>query len=228
MANFFEDLGKKLGETAESVTAIASDAVELQKLKHQIRNLARGNSYDLEDLGRAVYQKFQEGSLEDETATELCGAIQEREEQIQVLNDKIAIIKGEQTCPVCGRTVSKEMTYCPYCGTKMPEFPQAEEEEAEDVGEAVEEAVEGENETETATEKEESKEQSSCDDKVEEAIDKAKVFASQAADYASDAADKASAKFHEFLDKVSDKAGDDATKADEENIVESTTSEENK
>ena len=33
MKDFFEDLGKRLSETAEAVTAKAGDAIEIQKLK---------------------------------------------------------------------------------------------------------------------------------------------------------------------------------------------------
>ena len=44
MKDFFEDLGKRLSETAEAVTAKAGDAIEIQKLKAQIRELARGNA----------------------------------------------------------------------------------------------------------------------------------------------------------------------------------------
>ena len=36
MKDFFEDLGKRLSETAEAVTAKAGDAIEIQKLKAQI------------------------------------------------------------------------------------------------------------------------------------------------------------------------------------------------
>ena len=51
MKDFFEDLGKRLSETAEAVTAKAGDAIEIQKLKAQIRELARGNAEDLMELG---------------------------------------------------------------------------------------------------------------------------------------------------------------------------------
>ena len=131
MANFFEDLGKVLSEKAETVSAIASEAMEVQKLKHQVRVFERSNGHDLEDLGRAVYQRYLDGALLDETAQELCSAIQEREEGIEDCLKRIALIKGEQKCPVCGRDVNKGMSFCPYCGTQMPEFPEAEEMEGE-------------------------------------------------------------------------------------------------
>ena len=39
MGTFFEDLGKRLGETAETMTNKAGEAMEIQKLKNQIRTL---------------------------------------------------------------------------------------------------------------------------------------------------------------------------------------------
>mgnify|MGYP000709014016 CR=1 FL=1 len=58
MKDFFEDLGKRLSETAEAVTAKAGDAIEIQKLKAQIRELARGNAEDLMELGQSIYDRF--------------------------------------------------------------------------------------------------------------------------------------------------------------------------
>lgn len=37
MKSFFEDLGRKIGETAETVTNKAGEAVEVQRLRNQIR-----------------------------------------------------------------------------------------------------------------------------------------------------------------------------------------------
>ena len=39
MKDFFEDLGKRLSETAEAVTAKAGDAIEIQKLKARSESL---------------------------------------------------------------------------------------------------------------------------------------------------------------------------------------------
>ena len=165
MANFFDDLGKMLSEKAETVSVIATEAMEVQKLKHQVRGLERSNGHDLEDLGRAVYQRYLDGALLDETAQELCSAIQEREEGIEDCLRRIALIKGEQKCPVCGRDVNKGMSFCPYCGTRMPEFPEAEEMEVEVV-----------------VEDEEAKEPEAAAEEVKEAVDDVAEAASSVAD----------------------------------------------
>ena len=67
MRDFFEDLGKRLGETAETVTSKAGDAIEIQRIKGQIRGLARGNAVDLMELGRTIYDRYKEGGEVEES-----------------------------------------------------------------------------------------------------------------------------------------------------------------
>ena len=55
MKTFFEDLTKRLGETAELVGNKANEAMEVQRLKNQIRTLERNNEDDLAELGRVLY-----------------------------------------------------------------------------------------------------------------------------------------------------------------------------
>lgn len=176
MRNFLEDLGKRLGETAESVTNKAGEAMEIQKLKSQIRTLERENDSDLAELGLAVYDQFKSGTEVGEEAAGLCEAIQSREESIAECLQKISDVKGDSQCEECGKTVGKGMAYCPFCGHKMPEiieeaaedFADAAEEKVEDAAEAVEEAVE------TAAEKAEEVVEAAAG-KVEEAAEEAKT-----------------------------------------------------
>ena len=150
MRNFLEDLGKRLGETAESMTNKAGEAMEIQKLKSQIRTLERENDSDLAELGLAVYDQFKAGTEVGEEAAGLCEAIQSREESIAECLQKISDVKGDSQCEDCGKTVGKGMSYCPFCGHKMPEiveeaaqeFAEAAEEKVEEAAEAVEDAVE--------------------------------------------------------------------------------------
>ena len=132
MKDFWEDLGKRIGETAENMTAMAGDAIEIQRLKSQVRNLARGNAVDLMELGRTIYDRYKAGEEVEESAKALCDAIKDRSE-----------------CPKCGKMVAKDMAYCPYCGEKVekinaePADEDAADEYAEDAaGETVEEAGE--------------------------------------------------------------------------------------
>ena len=53
MKDFFENFGKRFGETAEMVTNKAGEMIEIQRVKSQIRDLARENAVDMMELGKA-------------------------------------------------------------------------------------------------------------------------------------------------------------------------------
>ena len=55
MKSFFEDLGKKIGETTETVTSKAGEMMEIQRLRGQIRTLERGNEADMLEMGCLLY-----------------------------------------------------------------------------------------------------------------------------------------------------------------------------
>ena len=71
----FDDLGKKLGETVDNVSAMAGKSIEIQKLRNQVRNLERGNALDIQSLGRMVYQGFLDGVKLEEKPGEICEGI---------------------------------------------------------------------------------------------------------------------------------------------------------
>ena len=83
MADFFEDLGKKITEVADDLGRKAGDTIETQKIKSQIRSLKRANERDYLDIGRMVYEKFQDGELFGTDYITICEAIEKRSEEIE-------------------------------------------------------------------------------------------------------------------------------------------------
>lgn len=83
MADFFEDLGKKITEVADDLGRMAGDTIETQKIKSQIRSLRRANDRDYMDIGRMVYEKFQDGELSGTDYITICEAIEKRDEEIE-------------------------------------------------------------------------------------------------------------------------------------------------
>ena len=125
------------------MTAKAGDAIEIQKLKAQIRELARGNAEDLMELGQSIYDRFENGEELDEASKGLCEAIASRKESMEEYENKIEGLKGACECTRCGKMVAKDMAFCPYCGSPVAEEVREEAEEAEEsVTEAAEAAVE--------------------------------------------------------------------------------------
>ena len=78
------------------------------------------------------------GKLEEQQAiSRLNAQVNEAKNQFQIIADamekiakceqQIRDIKNENTCPSCGATISKDVLFCPNCGTKI-ERPQPEPE----------------------------------------------------------------------------------------------------
>ena len=222
MKSFFEDLGRKIGETAETVTNKAGEAVEVQRLKNQIRTLERGNERDYMDLGKMVYDHYKEGEVVDAEAIGICEAIQNREESIGKYEQQISDVKGDVTCDGCGKSVARDMAYCPYCGAKAPEkaaqetadYADAVKEKAEDVAETVKDKAEDAAETvkeKTANAAETVKEKPAAaaetiKEKTADAAETIKEKASYAADMMRD-------KTADAADLVKDKTADFAESA---------------
>lgn len=126
--DLFEDLGKRIGETAEVVASKAGEAIEIERLKGQIRDFSRENAVDLMEIGKMVYDSFKNGEEVGEDAEALCEAIKERKESIAEYEKKISLIKGSTECSGCGKMVAHGMSFCPYCGEKVEtEAPEEEE-----------------------------------------------------------------------------------------------------
>lgn len=93
MADFFEDLGKRISEVASDVTKKTGDVLEIQKIKSDIRSLQRANDRDLIDIGRMIYEKFHDGEISDIDCVALCEAIEKREEKAERLKEEIERIQ---------------------------------------------------------------------------------------------------------------------------------------
>ncbi len=90
MADFFEELGKRISDVASDLGKKTEDTIEIQKIKGDIRSLKRANDRDL-----MVYDKFQKGEIPDTDYIELCGNIEKREEEIEKQEEEIVRIKED-------------------------------------------------------------------------------------------------------------------------------------
>ena len=152
MGDFFEDLGKRITETA--VTKKTEEVVETQKIKSQIRVEERNKERDLQHLGKLVYDRFQKGEVIDTVFVELCEAVAQHEDAVQSYLKELAQLKGMENCK---GELESDMAYCPKCGTKVEEEIHFDTEEAEETtaDEGVDDsAMQTVEETETVSEEE--------------------------------------------------------------------------
>jgi len=94
MADFFEELGRKISDVAIDFGKKTEDTLEIQRLKSDIRALKRANDRDHMDIGRMVYEKFNDGEISDIDYVAVCEAIEKRNEEITKLTEEIDRIRG--------------------------------------------------------------------------------------------------------------------------------------
>lgn len=116
-----EVVAKTAGEVVEVVAKKTEETIEIQKIKSQIRVMARNNKRDFQDIGKMIYERFQKGQVDDSEFLELCEAIQEREKAIEDCKRQVAVIKGLEMCKGCKTHLEPSAVYCPKCGTKAKE-----------------------------------------------------------------------------------------------------------
>ena len=213
MKDFFENFGKRFGETAEMVTNKAGEMIEIQRVKSQIRDLARENAVDMMELGKAVYERYKSGEELDDSTAQICDSIKEREKEIEKYERKIAVLKGSAACVKCGRMVSEDMAYCPYCGEKMEarDMEEATEEYAEKVKEKAADVAEAAKKIGEAAQKAAYK----TEEVLEKAADKTTQAVHKAAEKTTEAVHKAADKAEETAHKSADKAEEAAHRSAE-------------
>ena len=108
MGDFFEDLGKRITETAGAVTKKTEEVVETQKIKSQIRVEERNKERDLQHLGKLVYDRFQKGEVIDTAFVELCEAVAQHEDAVQSYLKELAQLKGMELCKNCKGELDKK------------------------------------------------------------------------------------------------------------------------
>lgn len=204
MKDFFEDLGKRLGETAETVTNKAGEAIEIQRLKSKVRRLARENAVDLMEMGRMIYDSYAAGGEVSEEAESLCQSISSREAGMKRYNKKIAELKGAFECQSCGKMVGKDMTFCPYCGAKAEK--EVWEGEVEDGEDEENESVEDDSVISDDMKEKAADAAKTVAEKAGKAAKKAGKMAEKAAKMTSEMAEKAAGKVDDLAGKAAEKA----------------------
>ena len=142
----------------------------------------------------------------------------EREKEIEKYERKIAVLKGSAACVKCGRMVSEDMAYCPYCGEKMEardmeeateEYAEKVKEKAADVAEAMADKAE-----ETAKKIGEAAQKAAykTEEVLEKAADKTTQAVHKAAEKTTETAHKSADKAEEAAHRSAEKAEDAADK----------------
>ena len=116
---FFENLGKKVGEVAQTAAKKSGELVEVTKL-----NMSIGSEEDkiqrlYSKMGKKIYEEFCSGGSINDGFIEECKSIKGHEQTIDSLKQKIREIKNVEICGSCGAEIIKPSAFCPKCGVKL-------------------------------------------------------------------------------------------------------------
>lgn len=137
--DFFEKMGETISTRGKEAAQKAKGVADLAKLSTQVGQLEGKIKTYYQIIGEKVYQneKDQEHSgLEAEF-----DLINDAFAEIGRIKKQISEIKGTKSCPACNAEVDIAFPFCPHCGAKFEEEPEAEYCEAVSEEEACEECA---------------------------------------------------------------------------------------
>ena len=116
---FFDGWGKKITETVDVVGKKTNELVEIQKLRGQISNLEKNIDKCYIELGKMMFEAYQDGEDICDEAKAYCEEITGSAVLIEEYKAEIVEIKGLKTCENCGEPVADDVVFCPKCGKKI-------------------------------------------------------------------------------------------------------------
>lgn len=116
---FFENLGSAITDAAKAVSNKTTEVVEVTKLNNKVSECNKGITEAYIQIGKLVYEQFNEAGFTDERFMESCERISNLENEVAQLKEKISNAKGVKVCPGCQASVSVESNFCPKCGCTL-------------------------------------------------------------------------------------------------------------
>ena len=120
---FFNDLGKKASETYKNTTEKTNKMAREMKLKSYINENKNRINEVYTEIGKKIYEKFNEGDLSNIEALikpEL-DRIEEYARKIENMNSEIRAIKNIKLCKVCAAEIDLNAKFCSKCGAEQVE-----------------------------------------------------------------------------------------------------------
>ena len=129
--SFLDDVittGKNVVSTAGTK---GKDAVNFSKLKIRVSQLNGEVKTKFEKLGEMIYEMAKSGEKDNEAFDEMVADIDAIYNELADIDKQVDDLRNVVTCTKCGSKTSKDNSFCPKCGEKLPEKPVEETSEAE-------------------------------------------------------------------------------------------------
>lgn len=115
----FEDVLSRAKAVAETAGKKTNEFVGATKVKMEIADLQREMASVYEGLGRLVYDARKTGESADEMIDACIARLDEQQERLQELEDRVLERKKAVRCAACGTVNEATAKFCNNCGEKM-------------------------------------------------------------------------------------------------------------
>lgn len=113
----------KVKDEAEKITKDAVDktkkTIDRTKYSYSISGIESRINGILQELGKKIYDEYENGTEFDGDIAEKCEQIDEMKKEIEEIKLKIAETKNGTVCPECGCIVDEKSAFCNNCGSKI-------------------------------------------------------------------------------------------------------------
>lgn len=135
---FFDKVVSTITSTGKDLGEKAKETADYAKLQMEIKSKKDFIERQYAEIGKKLYEDQKD--LDDSEYEEIF-LIKHTFEEIEEIQQEIAVLKGYASCPNCGGNVKPEDKFCPNCGSAV-EAAKSEEDDAVIDADFVEENIE--------------------------------------------------------------------------------------
>lgn len=126
-----EEISKKIEGTYNTVVDKSGKIIEDTKSKFAISEKEEKIYERYANIGRTVYEMYQQGEDVGEVFTKESEEIDKLRNEILEMNRKILANKGLKECDECGKVIDLNSNFCQHCGKEQVKVEIVEEKEEE-------------------------------------------------------------------------------------------------
>ena len=113
----FGNLGRRISDAGQNVAQQTKDLAEITRLNSAISGYEKKQLEQFQMLGRAYYERSKDDPAAENR--EIMDAITEFYNQIQIANERIAVLRGFEKCPRCNANIPSGAQFCSACGLRI-------------------------------------------------------------------------------------------------------------
>lgn len=111
-----KDEAEKLTKEAVDKTKKVIDKTKYNYTISEIEGRIKGY---LAELGKKLYEEYQNGAEFESDVLEICEKIDELKKEIDGIKEKIADMHDGEICQNCGTIIDTDASFCKKCGNKV-------------------------------------------------------------------------------------------------------------